>query len=1115
MLPSVKVIILLSLVSGLTLGGVVLADGWSAELADGVTPFEPAVIRTAVQALRESIDIYSASEPVACLLAEDGHVRFVSAPQETPFETPSLSAATLPDRAIAFLEQHAAAFGIYDGQVSLSVSDVIETGSATYVHLEQYWRDLPVFGGAACVIFNPQGQVTAVSSDLMRNIGGFCEAPESLTPTIAAEDAEDAARNARGAYLSARTPSDLQNSLLTAEPARLMIYDPAIFHRSGAPRLVYAAGIASTPVNALSEEVLVDARSGEVVFSHSRLDHARYRNIHDAGLQASLAHPPSTLVRYEGSNPAGDNEIDLNYEGFGLAYNYFYTNHAWDSFDDNGSAIESYVYWNSSDDAFWDSGQEVFCFGTGTSVQRYAQCDDIVGHEYAHAVISFRRALLSAGETGAIKEALADFWGEMIDWSGGTNPDYSADRWKIGEDLTSTGPLRSMASPETYGQPSFRGSMLFYYGPDQEAAAAVNSGVINKLTTLLVDGGTFFDHTVAPLGEANVRALYWQCLAGLLPAADFETFYAHLHLAAATLWPGDCNKRLAIQNAGNAVGIVVDNTFYCGPKSNPTPYVTEAKNRIHAGTQHGYDLPKWIYYKVYVPDNGYDHDATDERPAPQWPLDVIILSHGVGQNRNFAQGAANSIDGLARYWAKQGYVVVCPTYTKRRTILGIQFWEMPLEIDWLPKAISDLVQASYLRPGPFFKDRVRDLKFVREHLTEIFADNNLSSCFNAQQSKVVLAGHSVGAYTTLLAAGAVLRVGPNATPIDLDSQGLVRQYPGAADPPGGPVDDYGPFVPADAYIAISACHGVTEDEVVCFDHTRTQMGGRDYIQAPFMELTSQGDPGVDPGARFNAITKAVGTNDYPAYGVVITGANHITPVSQFGAWPSWSLLPAISVAIGEQEGTIDERTMLAQVLTEVTEWFNDRMAGQPVPKTDEEARLLRFREYTRDLLDAYVRPAYDTLSTDDNGLSGLQKSSQYHRSQDSYVYDFAHAVPPPLSSVQAMVVRDTLGQPLVQFQSDGNVLVLKGAFNSSSGTLTPSSSARELIFKHGSSVVGIVDSTSGNFRIVGTKVEQVSGLTRSASPEFVVRNGVDTGSTAQIILDQSGNLKLTGKVYQK
>lgn len=86
--------------------------------------------------------------------------------------------------------------------------------------------------------------------------------------------------------------------------------------------------------------------------------------------------------------------------------------------------------------AFFDStftNSAFFCLGIASA--------DVVGHEFTHGVVAHSSGLLYADQSGAINEAYADLFGNLMDSSPG---------WLVGEQTTS-GALRDMLNPSALG----------------------------------------------------------------------------------------------------------------------------------------------------------------------------------------------------------------------------------------------------------------------------------------------------------------------------------------------------------------------------------------------------------------------------------------------------------------------------------------------------------------------------------------------------------------------------------------------------------------------------------------------------------------------------------------
>ena len=178
------------------------------------------------------------------------------------------------------------------------------------------------------------------------------------------------------------------------------------------------------------------------------------------------------------------------------AYNYYRTRHRRASFDGKGASIHAIVrYGQNFKNAFWLPGSNLIAFGDG---RPYAGALDIVGHELTHGVIEHSANLLYQDQSGALNEAFADIFGEMIeartrgsapDWitggalrlpaSGGGGPDLGR-------------PVRNMANPNAFlthlGRPYPKHMDDFFHIRENNGGIHINNSIINHAFYLLVKG---------------------------------------------------------------------------------------------------------------------------------------------------------------------------------------------------------------------------------------------------------------------------------------------------------------------------------------------------------------------------------------------------------------------------------------------------------------------------------------------------------------------------------------------------------------------------------------------------------------------------------------------------
>lgn len=189
--------------------------------------------------------------------------------------------------------------------------------------------------------------------------------------------------------------------------------------------------------------------------------------------------------------------------------------------------------------AFWDDELSAMVYGEGVTT------DDITGHELTHGVTSKTNGLVYQNEAGAINESMSDIFGELMDVGNGNADDTASNRWKMGEGST-LGAIRNMKTPKTYQQPdTYKGT---YWAPtstnptrdNDYGGVHTNSGVGNKLASLLVDGGTHNTVTVKGIGVAKSSQIFWTTQTLLTSNATYSSM-------------GKALKQSCSTNATNAV----------------------------------------------------------------------------------------------------------------------------------------------------------------------------------------------------------------------------------------------------------------------------------------------------------------------------------------------------------------------------------------------------------------------------------------------------------------------------------------------------------------------------------------------------------------------------------
>ena len=171
-------------------------------------------------------------------------------------------------------------------------------------------------------------------------------------------------------------------------------------------------------------------------------------------------------------------------------YDYYLEKHDRDSFDGQGASITTIVRFSQDFvNAFWHPGLNLLAFGDALP---FAGALDVVGHELTHGVITHSANLVYQDQPGALNEAFADIFGEMIEARTEGEPD-----WLIGTGLDT--PLRNMAGPaaltfqlrEGGRRRPYPTKMSEYVDPLVEfdnGGVHINSSIINRAFYLLAEG---------------------------------------------------------------------------------------------------------------------------------------------------------------------------------------------------------------------------------------------------------------------------------------------------------------------------------------------------------------------------------------------------------------------------------------------------------------------------------------------------------------------------------------------------------------------------------------------------------------------------------------------------
>lgn len=464
------------------------------------------------------------------------NISFIKFPVSKNFKIPG---DTPEEKALLFMNQNGALFSSKKNQDTHIVK---ETKKNIYgldnVVLQQYYKGVKVFDGILKFHFNKMGEISSMNGNFIKT--------EKLNPnpTILKIDAEKLAlKMVTGQKLDAFIAP------LKVHKSQLLVFQKGLAQGIiGTKHLVYEVEVRND--DDIREFLYIDAHSKELV--------EQFAGIHNIGLERKLYEgsyssisPNANLVWKEGDNLPGalnnfeQSEIETSGQMYKLMKHTFghgsYNGGA--TINDEAPMITvnnatQYTNCLNNPNASWNGITTNFCENIAS--------DDIVGHEWAHAYTEYTSGLIYSYQAGALNEAYSDIWGETLDQINGyfdvgenngvrsVNGNCSdTDRWLLGESTAlKVGLFRDMYNPTCFDNPGKVTDNLYWCSSADNGGVHINSGVINHLYALLVDGGTYNGQVINGIGLTKSAHLFWYVQSELMTATtDFTTFADQLDFA--------------------------------------------------------------------------------------------------------------------------------------------------------------------------------------------------------------------------------------------------------------------------------------------------------------------------------------------------------------------------------------------------------------------------------------------------------------------------------------------------------------------------------------------------------------------------------------------------------
>ncbi len=548
------------------------------------------------------------------------YLKYIGAPAGDAFDigATAKSITSADGAAKSFVLDHAGAFGVASPKLNYGTSRISTGLGRTYVHLQQTYDGLPVFGSGVTVQMNGEGNVECVMSDIMRYSDGLYSGSLELIPDLSPGEAKVAA--------IAALQADYPDLTFSATDPELKIYEPDVIGDVGTTKLVWDLVVKSaydtSEEEPVKEQMLVDAHGGGIVLHYTLIEGAKSRQVYDA---ENTPADPGILKRVEGGPVSDIADVNVVYEYAGDTYDFYLDQHNRDSLNNAGLTIQAVVRYCDSllfcpmYNAFWD-GLRVH-FGDSYTA------DDVVAHELTHGVTQYESDLIYYSESGAINESFSDIWGEFVDLTNGAGDDSAGVRWLHGEDLPG-GANRNMKNPPAKGDPERYLGTFWYFGIEDNAGVHINSGVGNKLCYLLTDGDTFNGFTVGGMTLPVVADLFYECQTNLLNAGSDYPDLANALLQAGVNLGLSSTDIENIANALYATEIITERG----------PFLRDF--RATGMSQSGQVALTWQNPEGPTDFTGVDLvRRTDRFPDPAVPLDGTVVHSITGGEESYVDGS--------------------------------------------------------------------------------------------------------------------------------------------------------------------------------------------------------------------------------------------------------------------------------------------------------------------------------------------------------------------------------------------------------------------------------------------------------------------------------------------
>jgi len=246
-------------------------------------------------------------------------------------------------------------------------------------------------------------------------------------------------------------------------------------------------------------------------------------------------------------------------------YDYFFQKHGYNSINNAGFALKSYVNFNLMDynpqqytnniNAFWNGSCMTYGNGNPPSVTALTTID-ICGHEITHGLTSKTANLTYSYESGALSEGFSDIFGTAIEFF--AYPEGA--NWTMGEKMGLI--IRSMSNPKAYNLPDTYKGQNWYTGSGDSGGVHYNCGPLSFWFYLLCVGKSGTNdlgnsYNVSAIGISKAEKIAFKLLTHYLtPSSNYNDACFYGLAAAADLYGACSDEVKSVGDAFYAIGVL-------------------------------------------------------------------------------------------------------------------------------------------------------------------------------------------------------------------------------------------------------------------------------------------------------------------------------------------------------------------------------------------------------------------------------------------------------------------------------------------------------------------------------------------------------------------------------